>query len=72
MFGVVRAAQQGMGIALVPLPATKAWFSEQSLIKLFDEELNTNDRYYLVQHENMENNRELTLFADWVKKTFAV
>jgi LysR family glycine cleavage system transcriptional activator len=72
MFGVVRAAQQGMGIALVPLPATKAWFAEQSLIKLFNEELNTNDRYYLVQHENMENNRELNLFADWVKKTFAV
>ena len=72
MFGVVRAAQQGMGIALVPLPATKAWFAEQSLIKLFDKELNTNDRYYLVQHENMENNNELSLFADWVKNTFAV
>lgn len=71
MFGVVRAAQQGMGIALVPLPVTKTWFSEELLVKLFDEELNTNDRYYLVQHENMENNLELTLFANWVKTTFS-
>ena len=72
MFGVARAAQQGMGIALVPLPMSKTWFSERLLIKLFDEELNTNDRYYLIQHENMENKTELTLFADWVKTTFAI
>ena len=71
MFGVARAAQQGMGIALVPLPMSKTWFSEESLIKLFDQELITNDRYYLIQHENMENKPELTLFAQWVKGTFA-
>jgi len=72
MFGVVRAAQQGMGIALVPLPMSKTWFSEELLVKLFDEELNTNDRYYLIQHENMESKVELTVFADWVKNTFAL
>jgi LysR family glycine cleavage system transcriptional activator len=71
MFGVARAAQQGMGIALVPLPMSKAWFSEQLLVKLFDEELNTNDKYFLIQHENMDNREELTLFASWVKETFA-
>jgi LysR family glycine cleavage system transcriptional activator len=70
MFGVVRAAQQGMGIALVPLPLSKTWFQEQLLTKLFDDELNTNDRYYLIQHENMENKRELKLFAKWVEETF--
>ena len=70
MFGVARAAQQGMGIALVPLPISKTWFSEQLLVKLFEEELNTNDRYYLIQHENMESKTELTLFANWVKETF--
>ena len=70
MFCVARAAQQGMGIALVPLPISKTWFSEQFLVKLFDDELNTNDRYYLIQHENMESKTELTLFANWVKATF--
>lgn len=72
MFGVARAAQQGMGVALVPLPMSKTWFSEELLVKLFDEELNTNDRYYLIQHENMENKKELSLFANWVKETFAI
>jgi len=71
MFGVTRAAQQGMGIALVPLPISKTWFSEQLLVKLFDEELNTNDRYYLISHENIENKPELSLFAHWVKENFA-
>lgn len=72
MYAVVRAAQQGMGIALVPLPMSKAWFSEQLLVKLFDEELNTNDKYYLIQHENMDNNTKLKLFAQWVKETFTM
>lgn len=71
MFGVARAAQQGMGIALVPLPMSKTWFSEKLLVKLFDEELQTNDKYYLIQHENMDNRPELTLFAQWVKENFA-
>ena len=70
MFSVARAAQQGMGIALVPLPISKTWFSEESLIKLFDHELMTNDRYYLIQHENIENSDELTKFAKWVGETF--
>ena len=72
MFGVARAAQQGMGIALVPLPMSKAWFSKELLVKLFDEELNTNDKYYLIQHENMDNHAELTLFAKWVKESFSI
>ncbi|TPH18646.1 LysR family transcriptional regulator [Litorilituus lipolyticus] len=71
MFGVARAAQQGMGIALIPLPMSTTWFSEQLLVRLFDEELNTRDRYYLIQHENLDNNEELTRFADWIKSMFA-
>ncbi len=71
MFGVVKAAQQGIGIALVPLPMTKAWFNEELLVKLFDHELNTNDRYYLVNHKHIDNNYKLTLFANWIKTTFS-
>lgn len=70
MFSVVRAAQQGMGIALVPLPLSKSWFSQELLVKLFDQELNTRDRYYLIQHENIAEKEELTLFADWVTNSF--
>lgn len=70
MFGVARAAQQGMGIALVPLPLSKAWFNDQHLVKLFDENLVTKDKYYLVHHENLTSRPELSLFTTWVKETF--
>lgn len=68
MFSIARAAQQGMGIALVPLPISKTWFSEQLLVKLFEHELETNDRYYLIQHENVEYSQELKTFAHWAQK----
>jgi LysR family glycine cleavage system transcriptional activator len=71
MFSVARAAQQGMGVALAPLPMSNAWFDEQSLVRLFDTELVTNDRYYLVQHDNIEGIDAMTEFALWVKNSFA-
>ncbi len=70
MFGVVRAAQQGMGIALVPLPMSNEWFTQQLIIKLFDQELQTNDRYYLIQHENAATDPTSDILADWVKERF--
>ncbi|MDO6427402.1 LysR family transcriptional regulator [Thalassotalea sp. 1_MG-2023] len=70
MFGVARAAQQGMGIALVPLPMSKTWFSEKLLIKLFDQELVTKDKYYLIQHENIEVGSAMDTFAKWVERNF--
>lgn len=72
MHAVAKAAQKGMGIALVSLPISRAWFSEQLLVKLFDNELITHDRYYLLQHENIDASPELSLFADWVKRNFAI
>lgn len=72
MFGVARAAQQGMGIALVPLPMSKSWFSEQLLVKLFDHELVTNDKYFLIRHENINEGSELDSFASWIKQEFSL
>ena len=72
MFGVARAAQQGMGIALVPLPISQTWFNEGTLLRLFENELQTNDHYYLIQHEDAEAGSEISLFANWVKETFQI
>ncbi|QDP00354.1 LysR family transcriptional regulator [Thalassotalea sp. PS06] len=71
MFGLARAAQQGMGIALVPMPISQSWFQEQHLVRLFEQELVTNDKYFLLQHENIENSKELETFALWVKQAFS-
>lgn len=70
MFGVARAAQQGMGIALIPLPISQSWLDEQWLYKLFEQPLTTKDKYYLVQHESSTPNHPLDLFAKWVVNTF--
>ncbi|MBH0010919.1 MULTISPECIES: LysR family transcriptional regulator [unclassified Pseudoalteromonas] len=70
MFGVARAAQQGMGIALIPLPISQSWLDEQWLYKLFEQPLTTKDKYYLVQHESSTPNHPLDLFAKWVVSTF--
>lgn len=70
MFGVVRAAQQGMGVALVPLPMSNTWLEEGLLKQLFDQPLVTKDRYYLVQHENIERQKSLAAFAKWIELQF--
>ncbi|BED89071.1 MULTISPECIES: LysR family transcriptional regulator [unclassified Pseudoalteromonas] len=70
MFGVARAAQQGIGISLIPLPISQSWFDEKWLYKLFQQPLTTKDKYYLVQHEANTPNPALDLFAKWVVSTF--
>lgn len=72
MFGVARAAQQGLGIALVPLPISQAWFNEALLVALFDSKLITKDRYYLIQHQVTATATELGTFTDWIKKRFTL
>jgi LysR family glycine cleavage system transcriptional activator len=59
MIAVIRAAQQGIGAALVPVPIGNLWFKEGSVVRLFKKELVTDVSYYLVCTE------------DWIVKNFA-
>lgn len=70
MFSVARAAQQGLGVALIPLPISTAWFESGSLVRLFEEELRTRDHYYLVQHDTQDHRSEVQLLIDWVLERF--
>lgn len=70
MFGVARAAQQGMGVALVPMPISQSWFNQGALVSLFDEALVTNDRYFLVQHAHIGKLKSLDKFAEWILSQF--
>ncbi|AWL12313.1 HTH-type transcriptional activator AmpR [Saliniradius amylolyticus] len=71
MFGVARAAQQGMGIALIPLPISQSWLDDGGLHMMFSQQLPTRDKYYLVQHEATVANSALKSFAEWIVKTFS-
>ena len=47
MFAVARAAEQGLGIALVPEVLARKWFESGGLIQLAPTRLATGDAYYL-------------------------
>lgn len=70
MFSVARAAQQGLGVALIPLPISNGWFTNSSLQRLFEQELLSRDRYYLVRHDNDPARDEIQLLIDWILQSF--
>ncbi|MCL1142119.1 LysR family transcriptional regulator [Shewanella gaetbuli] len=70
MFSVARAAEQGIGIALIPLPISQTWFDNQNLIRLFDQSLTSHDRYYLINHQTETPTREVQLLIEWIVDKF--
>jgi LysR family glycine cleavage system transcriptional activator len=66
MFAVARAAQQGLGIALIPLPMSQSWFDDDIIHALFKQPLETKDKYYLVQHDPHTSRKEISLFVEWL------
>lgn len=71
MFAVARAAERGVGVALVPLPLSSSWFESGALTRAHSAELQTSDRYYFVYREADAENRDVIAFRDWVMTTFA-
>ncbi len=70
MIAVVRAVEQGIGAALVPIPLADQWFSQGTIKRLFDEELVADSGYYLVWDEDQADDESMRRFRDWVLKTF--
>lgn len=69
MFALSRAAEQSVGIALMPLPVSQDWFDSGSLVKLHESQLQTEDFYWLVLNGNSNKKIALT-FWHWLIKTF--
>ena len=69
IFALSRAAEQSVGIALMPLPASQDWFDSGSLVALHESHLVTEDYYWLVLNGN--SNRKISLFFwHWLIKIF--
>jgi len=71
MIAVVRAAQQGIGAALVPVPIGNLWFDEGSIVRLFTKELVADVSYYLVCSEDREDDAAVIGLRDWILQNFA-
>ena len=71
MISVARAAQQGLGVALVPLPLSESWFGSGDLVRLSKHEMDTPDRYLIVTREEDAQSTEVLRFRQWVLQEFA-
>lgn len=71
MIAVVRAAQRGIGAALVPVPMGNLWFKEGSIVKLFTKELLADVSYYLVCAEDRAEDESVIRLRNWVLENFA-
>jgi len=71
MIAVARAAERGLGAALVPKQLSDGWFRSGSLVRLFDHELVTRDAYYFVCRQEDLASENVRLLRDWVLQEFA-
>jgi len=71
MIAVVRAAEQGIGAALVPVPLADLWFQQGSIVRLFKQELVADVSYYLVSREERSSDNGVRLLREWIVQNFA-
>jgi LysR family glycine cleavage system transcriptional activator len=71
MIAVVRAAQRGIGAALVPVPVGELWFKEGSVVRLFKDEYVADVSYYLVCPKDRAEDESVRLLRDWIVQNFA-
>ncbi len=70
MFAVVRAAERGIGVALVPTALCGAWFDTGALVRIFSIELATPDTYYLVSRHKDAEKPEVNALTGWALEEF--
>ena len=70
MIAVVRAAERGIGAALVPVPAGNLWFEQGSIVRLFKKELVADVSYYLVCKEDRAKESGVQDLRDWILQNF--
>jgi LysR family glycine cleavage system transcriptional activator len=70
MYAVVRAAERGVGVALVPCRLCEAWFRSGSLVCIFATELATADTYFLVRRRKDASRPEIEALSAWALAQF--
>jgi LysR family transcriptional regulator, glycine cleavage system transcriptional activator len=70
MFAVVRAAERGVGVALVPSVLCDSWFRSGALVRIFSVELKTHDTYFLVSRPRDVEKPEVQALTSWALEQF--
>jgi LysR family glycine cleavage system transcriptional activator len=72
LFAVARAAERGLGVALVPATLSDSWFASGALVRPCAGELETPDRYYFVHRPDMAGDPDVAALRDWVRAHFVL
>lgn len=70
MFALARAAEKDVGVALVPMPVSQAWFETGALVPLHQTDLVTKDYYWMVLNDDSKDNKSVEVLWDWVADIF--
>ena len=70
MFAVARAAERGLGIALVPHTQCAAWFDSGALVRVFPVEIETRDTYFLAVRPKDADKPEIIAMTKWALANF--
>jgi LysR family transcriptional regulator, glycine cleavage system transcriptional activator len=71
MFALARAAERGAGIALIPMPLSRQWFQSGSLLRLFRQDLQSTDSYYVVSNADSDHPDAARVLWRWIVAEFA-
>lgn len=70
MIAVARAAERGVGAALVPVPMSDNWFKYGALVPMYEQTADMPEAYYFVYPETKAELPEVQALRGWVLKTF--
>lgn len=70
MFAVTRAAERGVGVALVPSIVSQSWFQSGALARASDVEITTGEKYFVVWRPEDIGRPALSAIRDWAIAEF--
>lgn len=70
MSAIVRAAQQGLGVALISWPLGRNCFGNGMLTRVFDEEVPTGKHFFVTVRVEDANREDVTMLRNWIVTEF--
>ncbi len=71
MIAIARAAERGVGVALLPLQLSAHWFQNGALKTVSDICLDTEDKYFLVRAQAQPSSAGVEKLWTWIVESFA-
>jgi LysR family glycine cleavage system transcriptional activator len=72
MYAAAQAAEHGVGVALVSSRLGNDRFTQGSLVKLFDQELETGESYFLILRKEDASRPDVQALTQWILGEFSV